>query len=367
MRPTKSTFALFAALLLALLTLALAPAREGAKLLINDLFSLSESANAYVYDRLPVAAGASRLPACALLGGALAFLSAAVALSQSRLPALLALVALALGQAYFGLSLPAAAQLLLLFVLGLKLVPSCSAVQRLTLGAYALAVALVVCLAFPGVHAATEAASERVRDFLSGASLSEQADAAVPPEATQTHRENHLSLSTGGGGAGGHRDYRLVTRAEEQISDPPWFDALKTALMLALVVLLLALPFAPFMLLGRRAGQARALREAFDDADSRRAVCAMFRHVARYWAAYFPVPEGLPFSRLPEAADMPDDYAAAYRACADTFLKAAYSDAPITQAERDGVKILLDETERLLYDEQSAFMQLKLRYRYLLR
>ena len=121
------------------------------------------------------------------------------------------------------------------------------------------------------------------------------------------------------------------------------------------------------MLLGRRAGQARALREAFDDADSRRAVCAMFRHVARYWAAYFPVPAGLPFSRLPEAADMPDDYAAAYRACADTFLKAAYSDAPITQAERDGVKILLDETERLLYDEQSAFMQLKLRYRYFLR
>ena len=134
-----------------------------------------------------------------------------------------------------------------------------------------------------------------------------------------------------------------------------------------IVVLLLALPFAPFMLLGRRAGQARALREAFDDADSRRAVCAMFRHIARYWAAYFPVSEGLPFSRLPEAADMPDDYAAAYRACADTFLKAAYSDAPITQAERDGVKILLDETERLLYDEQSALMQLKLRYRYLLR
>ena len=220
MRPTKSTFALLAALLLALLTLALSPAREGAKLLINDLFSLSESANAYVYDRLPVAAGASRLPACALLGGALAFLSAAIALSQSRLPALLALVALALGQAYFGLSLPAAAQLLLLFVLELKLVPSRSAVQRLTLGACALAVALVVCLAFPGVHAATEAASERARDFLSGASLSEQADAAVPPEATQTRRENHLSLSTGGGGAVSERDYRLVTRAEEQISNP---------------------------------------------------------------------------------------------------------------------------------------------------
>lgn len=62
MRPTKSTFALFAALLLALLTLALSPAREGAKLLINDLFSLSESANAYVYDRLPVAAAQAACP-----------------------------------------------------------------------------------------------------------------------------------------------------------------------------------------------------------------------------------------------------------------------------------------------------------------
>ena len=105
MRPTKSTFALFAALLLALLTLALAPAREGAKLLINDLFSLSESANAYVYDRLPVAAGASRLPARALLGVALAFLSAAVALSQSRLPALLALVG-DIPVAFFGARAP---------------------------------------------------------------------------------------------------------------------------------------------------------------------------------------------------------------------------------------------------------------------
>ena len=102
MRPTKSTFALLAALLLALLTLALSPAREGAKLLINDLFSLSESANAYVYDRLPVAAGASRLPACALLGGALAFLSAAVALSQSRLPALLALSGMSNGIEWLG-------------------------------------------------------------------------------------------------------------------------------------------------------------------------------------------------------------------------------------------------------------------------
>lgn len=366
MRLTPSKAALLAALLLVLLALALPPAREGAKLLANDLFALSESANAYVYDRLPVAAGAGRLPACVLLGAALALFAAFVALSASRLPALLTLCALALGQAYVGLSFPAAVQLALFALLGLKFVPSRALRSRLALGACALAVALVVCAAFPGVHAATEAASEQVRDLLGGVSPAEQADASLPPDATQTRRENHLSLSAGDGGAVSERDYRLVTRAEEQISDPPWFDGLKTALMLLMIVLLLALPFAPFVWLSRRASRAQAIRAAFDDADNRKAVCAMLRHIARYWAVYFPVPEGLPFSRLPEAVEMPEAYAAAYRACVDTFLKAAYSDAPIAQAERDGVKFLLDETERLLYDEQSAPQQLKLRYQYLL-
>ena len=74
----------------------------------------------------------------------------------------------------------------------------------------------------------------------------------------------------------------------------------------------------------------------------------------------------LPFSALPDAVEMPETYAADYRACAAIFLKAAYGHEPVSQAERDGVKFLLDETERLLYDGQSAVKQLELKYRYLL-
>ena len=75
MRLTKPKIALFAALLFLSLALVLPPTREGAKLLVNDLFALSESVNAYVYERLSVAPNASRLPACILLGvGALASL-----------------------------------------------------------------------------------------------------------------------------------------------------------------------------------------------------------------------------------------------------------------------------------------------------
>lgn len=115
-----------------------------------------------------------------------------------------------------------------------------------------------------------------MRDTLSGTIQPSDAGVDTPPEAAQTRRENHLSLSSGEGGAVSERDYRLITRAEEQISDPPWFDGLKTALMLLLIVLLLALPFVPFILLNRRAGRAQAIREAFG---RRRPPQSRLRHV----------------------------------------------------------------------------------------
>lgn len=366
MRLNPSKIALLLAVCALLLLGVVPPAREGAKLLMNDLFALSEAQNAYAYDRFAVAEAASRLPACALLTVFCVGFAAFVACCKSRLPALLTACALAAFQAYFGVSFPAPVNLALFGLLGLKLMTARSLRHRLTCGACVLISALIIGLFFPGVHAETESASEQARDWLSSAAQSLESGLDTPPDATQTRHENHLSLSAGDGGAQAERDYRLVTRAEQQISSPPWFDLMKTASMMLLILLLLALPFAPFLLLTKRANQARAIREEFDDPDSRKAVCAMFRHVVRYWAACRVVPKGLPFSRLPDAADMPETYAADYRACVHTFLKAAYGNEPISQAERDGVKFLLDETERLLYDGQSAMKQLELKYRYLL-
>lgn len=366
MRLNPSKIALLLALCALLLLGLVPPAREGAKLLMNDLFALSEARNAYAYDRFAVAETAGRLPACALLAAFCVGFAAFVACCKSRLPALLTACALAVFQAYFGVSLPTPVNVVLFGLLGLKMITARALRHRLACGACALSAALIVGLFLPGVHAATEAASEQARDWLGHAAQVFETGMDAPPEATQTRHENHLSLSTGGGSAQAERDYRLVTRTEQQISDPPWFDLIKTALMLLLILLLLALPFAPFVLLSRRAGQARAIREAFDDPDAQKAVCAMFRHIVRYWAACRDVPKGLPFSGLPDAVEMPETYAADYRACAAIFLKAAYGHEPVSQAERDGVKFLLDETERLLYDGQSAVKQLELKYRYLL-
>ena len=366
MRLNPSKTALLIALTALLLLIAVPPAREGAKLLMNDLFTLSEARNAYAYDRLAVAETASRLSACALLAAFCISFAAFMACCKGRLPALLAACALAGFQAYFGVSFPAPANVALFGLLGLKMMNSRAPRHLSAYGACVLTVSLAAVFLSPGVHAATEAASEQARDWLGSAVQSLETGMDVPPDAAQTRHENHLSLSTGSGSAQAERDYRLITRAEQQISDPPWFDLMKTALMLLLILMLLALPFAPFVWLGKRAGQARMIREAFDDPDARKAVCAMFRHIVRYWAACRAVPKGLPFSGLPDAVDMPEAYAADYRACVQTFLKAAYGSEPISQAEREGVKFLLDETERLLYDGQSAVKQLELKYRYLL-
>ncbi|MFR6376419.1 MAG: hypothetical protein ACLUN5_08015 [Oscillospiraceae bacterium] len=78
--------------------------------------------------------------------------------------------------------------------------PARSLQNRLFFSVSTLAVVLAVCLFFPGVNAATESASERVRDTLGGTIQPSDAGVDTPPEAAQTRRENHLSLSSGEGG-----------------------------------------------------------------------------------------------------------------------------------------------------------------------
>lgn len=150
MRLTKPKIALFAALLFLSLALVLPPTREGAKLLVNDLFALSESVNAYVYERLSVAPNASRLPAasCSARRRPLSPLSPRSV--PPACPALTAALILAATQAYFGLSLPAPVNVLLFALPGLKLMPARSLQNRLFFSVSTLAVVLAVCLFFPG-------------------------------------------------------------------------------------------------------------------------------------------------------------------------------------------------------------------------
>ncbi|MFR2151384.1 MAG: hypothetical protein ACLS7Z_13225 [Christensenellales bacterium] len=160
-----------------------------------------------------------------------------------------------------------------------------------------------------------------MRDTLGGTIQPSDAGVDTPPEAAQTRRENHLSLSSGEGGAVSERDYRLITRAEEQISDPPWFDGLKTALMMLLIVLLLALPFVPFILLNRRAGQAQAIQGSLSTTQTPAKPSAPCSVMSSAIGRSAPPCRRHAVSGLPTAVAMPETYRKHYRACVDTFLK----------------------------------------------
>ena len=357
-----------AALAAALLSLCLIPsARGGAAVLVNRLFEASEAVNAYAYGRLPVSPESSPRLAAALLAVAGAAFGALLAASGSRLFALLTVLILAAGQAYLGLSLPPAANAALFGALGMLLMARpVPARARAAYAAALVAVTLAVGLAWPGVDAATESASERARDWLgrlarplTGALLE------TPRGETEARRVHTRSLEEGGGGARPERAFRRVTLEEEEMSRPEWIDYARIVLLLLLTAAAVFLPLMPLMALGARRKKALAARGAFQSEDVNEAVCAAFRQTADWLRAMELGGGNLPYGAWSAAlaGRMPADYAARFQRGAALFEEAFYSDHPLGEDARDQALALLEETERLLTARATWRQRLRLRYK----
>ena len=100
-------------LLAAVLLLALKPARESLKCLCNLVFAASEAVNAYAYDYFEVSDAASPVLALGLLVTAAAGVLLLAYLRGSKIVPLLAALALAGGEIWFGLTPPAAVNVLI--------------------------------------------------------------------------------------------------------------------------------------------------------------------------------------------------------------------------------------------------------------
>ena len=105
-------------LLAAVLLLALKPARESLKCLCNLVFAASEAVNAYAYDYFEVSDAASPVLALGLLMTAAAGVLLLAYLRGSKIVPLLAALALAGGEIWFGLTPPAAVNVLIFALLG---------------------------------------------------------------------------------------------------------------------------------------------------------------------------------------------------------------------------------------------------------
>ena len=124
------------------------------------------------------------------------------------------------------------------------------------------------------------------------------------------------------------------------------------------------LPFIPAAALNRRRKKAREARKMFSSPDRNLAVCAMFRHAARYLDKTGHGAGNIPFREWPAAlaGNMPEKYVDSFQKCCILFEKAAYSDRELTEEQAEQVRDLLAETERLLYDQAGWRERLRLRY-----
>lgn len=338
-------------------------AGRGMKALLNRLFEASEAVNAYAYTRFAVSADEPVAFTAVLLLIMGVSLAGMILLSGSRLPAMGLMAGIVLFQVFFGLSFPAWINVTLFTLLFLRMLKR--PLNRKTV-LFALGVILLVSLAvpllFPGVDAATEAASETARDQLSRMAQSVTGmTQELPAGETETRHMHTQSLTAGDYEARPEREYRLITQEEEQIARPHWVNYLRIILLLLLTAAVVILPFLPFILLNRRRKKAMEARKAFQSGNVREAVTAIFQHLTAWLEA-----TGYGGGNQPYAAwnvRLSPDIAERYAACEKIFEEAAYSSHEMKEEQRQQALALLHETEQILRQRADWKQRLRLRYR----
>ena len=344
----------------------LPPVRLSALALCNRVFAASERANAYAYDYFQTPENQSAAPALVLTGlFVVSYFILAIMLRGQMILLLFALTAAGL-QAYLGLSLPAWGNIALFFTLGLGLVLfSTPKKSALPFAALALLAVLITAVFLPGVDGDMEALSEKARDALAPVTRQEETLTGENLDsALETRHVNSRTLLTGDEKASPNREYRLLTVEEQQISKPRWIDYLKIALLLLLSAAVVVLPFLPFLYMNARRKKTQDARRLFQSENAGEALCAMFRHAAKYLENGGCGGGNLPYRQWTKAfpEGLPENYRAQYAACAALFEEAAYSDHPMTEAQREQMGLFLAETERIFFDEADWKEKLRLRY-----
>ncbi len=341
--------------------------RQSAGALCNRLFEESERVNAYLYPRFPVPEGQGILPAAVCLCLAFAGPASAVILTRSRTAALCFMIAAAAFQVYFGLSLPSPINVALFLIFALWCAGDREAIGKNAriLVLAVLSAVLVTVLFFPGVNAATEAASEKARDLLADfAGTDAGAADELPGSVTETRHTHILSPAEGEGEARTEKVYRPVSVGEEQISGPDRTDWVRAILLILLVIALLILPFLPFAALNRRRKKVRETEALFESGDTAEAICLIFGRVIAWLDAMDCGQGNLPCRDWAEglARTVSPGYALRFARCAAAFEEAAYGTRAPEEEKRREALSLLEETGNVMLQRAKGFRRLKLRY-----
>lgn len=304
------------ALTLVFFALRFSSVTQGLQILANRMFTISESCQAYEYDRFPVT---ESTPA---LREGLAFSSLATALFVYVRGGGILTAVLLLAQAYFGVTPQAMWLILLLLAAVLYVLPQ----ERLWLHALmasALAALITVCVfaLAPTPNARISGWDEQARDRLAlhtifyerTPDVVEVPKAEEPPPPQQELQPDHAV-------------------SERQVN----------VLFLVLVLVTLVLLFVPAVLRDRAQKKRTRNRAGFDDPDCAAAIRAMYLH-SRKWLRLNP-------------ADTPQEVTA-------LWLEAAYSDHALTETQRAQMAHYLAQVEQRVWNSATKRERLHIRYR----
>lgn len=373
MTPGRRKLLFFCLILLAVtavLMVVLPTVRRGLAVLCNELFTASEAVNQYAYEKIPVEGMADPDYARALLITCGILWIGVLGLLPGCGMILFSGMVLALGQTWFGLSLPVALNCGIYGGMGLLVILKRNGIRAcLPFCVCVILSVILVTAVLPGSQPSVEEWSERVRDLLEPSPVSDLSyGVSEEPEQRETRYENLKDLQEGNESAETHSDYRLVTVEEEQIALPHWIDYLRIALLCILVPVFLALPFIPFARLNRRNRIIAEKLARTESEDPTEASVGMFDLVTGYLDAMkIGAPNSLYADRLQQKDDrISPEYAECYGKCTEIWLGAVYGKKNVTPEQCALFADLLAKTEQQFYDQGDRRTRFLLKYRYCL-
>lgn len=341
----------------------------GVKLLGQRVFIASEAANRYRYMTITLPENAALLQQAAQLTAVLGvMLGAGLCAVCVHHHAAMALTAagMAVLQMYFGIVPDWVWQTGWFALCGIQLLGG-AAKDQAAIAVLCACAALAVSLLCPGVDAQLETASEALRDWLDAGAAGVTAAEGLSDAVNHTRLENRLGeaeVGLEGQEQAAATDYEKIIRYQDEISAPHMLNLRAVVLGLLAVLAVLVVPFVPFYWWDRRNKQALARRMAFDAEDASQAVQAMLAQIVRCLGELVTISEDAAMHDLPDIVKgrVPDPMLAQLRVLIPVWYRAAYSDHPVADEERQAVAALLHQVEAYLL--QSADWRKRLRLKY---
>ena len=351
------------------------PPLESFRVLLNHLFTISEANQAYLYERFAVSVPPESYAAYAATAlGILILLTGGYIIVMEKLQSKTmggALLLLLTGvQIYFGVFAAPVWNIMLYAALAWFFL--CRA-NRAVFAGGVVAVAVVAALFYPGASPWLSQTSEAIRDRFGNIQTRPAATNTLEGEVLQNPPPAQpMDMRPGAAGYGNDPgDQAYGIDRDQRFSGSQIGAAIGQRIwLLWLIGAAFVMGYAMWFLL--RVVKAYRRLAVFNSPDCRAAIDSMFRHLARWLAAFGAAPQGGGVACYADYAPglagvLPGRHSQEYLQMVELWQKCVYSSHPMTEDDRRRMRGFLDDVRRALSKTVNPVVRLQVKLRLLLQ